>query len=426
MNLYEWLIVATFFGGYLLIIFEHNLRTDKATAALMMAVLCWGFQFMDPANTLEYNSHLLSEHLSEISQIVFFLLAALTIVETINAHGGFSLLTRFLRFRSKKKILWISSFVTFFLSAIIGGLTVTIVMLSVLNKLVRSRRDQLIIGSAIVIAANAGGAWAPIGDITTTMLWVGGQVSALEVMRSLILPSLSCLITSIFVLNLMLKGEVEDQAPIAGHAKAPKGRFVCITAITALVMVPIFRYITGLPPFMGMLTALTVIWIITDLFHRSNENRSHLLVNTHISRIDLPGIIFFLGILLAVDALDASKLLFSFAQSLEDWLPSHSWLAASIGISSALVDNVPLVAATQKMFLISDFPMNHSLWKMIAYTAGTGGSILIIGSAPGVAFMSLFHVSFFWYFKHVALPAFIGFFAGFGVYLLQEGIFTVF
>lgn len=426
MNIYEWLIVATFFGGYLLIIFEHNLRTDKATAALMMAVLCWSFQFMDPANTLDQNSHLLSEHLSEISQIIFFLLGALTIVETINAHGGFALITRFLRFRSKKKILWISSIVTFFLSAIIGGLTITIVMLSVLSKLVKTRKDQLILGSAIVIAANAGGAWAPIGDITTTMLWVGGQVSALEVMRALILPSLTCLVVSIFVLNLMLKGEVEHEAFIAGHVQAPKGRLICVTALIALVMVPVFRYVTGLPPFMGMLTALTVIWIMTDLFHQANEDRNHLLVNTHLCRIDLPGIIFFLGILLAVDALDASKLLFSFAQTLENLLPSYPWLAASIGISSALVDNVPLVAATQKMFLLSDFPIDHTLWKMIAYTAGTGGSILIIGSAPGVAFMSLFHVSFFWYFKHVAFPALIGFFAGLGVYLLQDGVFQIF
>lgn len=413
----NYLMILFFVVGYFLIAIEHYTKVNKATVALLMAVGCWALQF---ATADPNHAHMgsLEHELASISQTVFFLLGALTVVEVINQHKGFNAISKLINFRSKKTMLWVVSIITFILSGILDNLTTTVVMLSLLKKLVDEGEERLIIGGAIVIAANAGGAWTPIGDITTTMLWIGGQLSTLGVIKTLWLPSVVCTVVSAFFLSFFLKGNFEKREIFPSDEKEPLGNFILILGVLLLVFVPIFKVLTGLPPFMGMLLALGVLWLITDLAHYKEEDRDHLRVPNIFTKIDFSGVFFFLGILLCVGALYSAGLLGELAGWLHSTIGSLPVISLAIGFASAIIDNVPLVAATMGMYGLDQFPTDHTFWNMIAYCAGIGGSILVIGSAAGIAFMSLEKVDFLWYLRRISLPATLGYLAGFGVYLL--------
>jgi len=410
-------MVIAFFIGYFLIVIEHITHINKATVALLMAVVCWIFQFGSQAWTHEENIKFLGKHLSEISQVIFFLIGALAIVEIINAHNGFKMISDHLKINSKKTMFWAVGFITFFLSSVLDNLTTTIVMIAFLQKLIEKGEDRLIFGSGIVIAANAGGAWTPIGDVTTTMLWIGGQITAFSIIREVFLPSLACLVVSFFFLSFALKGNFIFNENIEEEPELPFGRLIFFLGIGLLILVPVFKVITGLPPFMGILFALSVLWLTTDLLHRKCEERQNLRVPYVLSKIDLSAALFFLGILLCIDALESAGILHHLAIFLDQTVGSSKMIAVLIGLTSAIVDNVPLVAGAMGMYSLEVYPTDSTFWSLVAYTAGTGGSILIFGSAAGVVFMSLEKANFFWYLKRVSLPALLGFFAGVLVYL---------
>jgi len=410
-------ITLFFIAGYSLIIFEHSVKINKATTALMMGVLCWAFQFAN-GNSSEINMQHLSGHLANISQVIVFLLGALIIVEIINAYQGFDLILKFLKTNSKRKILWIVGFLSFFFSAILDNLTTALVMISLMQKVIKNPKDRLLIGGGIVIAANAGGVWTPIGDVTTTMLWIGGQISTFNTIRDLFLPSFISFIASFACLSCMLKGEIES-APMVQPKVSTFSLGIFFLGIGSLVFVPIFKMTTGLPPFMGIMFGLSVLWLVTDFInHREKNSIKGLKVSEIVSRIDLSGPLFFLGILLTVSALESSNLLAAFANWLEGSLSSPPLIAALIGAASSIVDNIPLVAATMGMYGMTQYPIDSQFWQLIAYCAGTGGNLLIIGSAAGVVFMSLEKVSFSWYLKKMTFPAFIGYISGIMVYFI--------
>lgn len=411
-------ILAVFVCGYALIIFEHNFKINKASAALLTAIAAWTVYFLGCQTDHSEGMKTLGEHFSSVAQIVFFLLGAMTIVELIDSHRGFKIVTDFIHVTSKKKMLWLTAFIGFFLSSVLDNLTSTIVMVSLLRKLIPDKEEQKIFGAMMVIATNAGGAWTPIGDVTTTMLWINGQISTLGIMKALFVPSIVCIAVPVFLQSFFLKGKYPPPAHLDMHKAEPKSRLVFWMGVGALVFVPIFKALTGLPPFMGILLGLGIMWLITDLVHYKHEDRQHLRVPHILTRVDVSSSLFFLGILLAVNTLEVSGLLDAFALFLNTHLPSQELIAGLIGIISAIIDNVPLVAATMGMYDLSQFPTDSKLWEMIAYAAGTGGSILVIGSAAGVAFMGLEKVTFMWYFKRVSLLAFLGYIAGFLAYIL--------
>jgi NhaD family Na+/H+ antiporter len=415
-----YLILLAFGLGYILIVFEHNLKINKASAAIVMAILCWMFVFLGNESSLNENVIILSENFSNVVQIVFFLLGAMTIVELIDSHKGFKIVTDFISVRSKVKLLWATSLIGFFLSSVLDNLTSTIVMISLLRKLVPDKEEQKFFGAMMVIATNAGGAWTPIGDVTTTMLWIGGQISTVGIMKSLFIPSIICLLAPLICMSFFLKGsypEISKEKRDLAKPE-PKSKLVFWMGVASLVFVPILKASTGLPPFMGILLGLGIMWLVTDLVHYKHEERTHLRVPHILTRVDVSGVLFFLGILLAVSSLEVIGVLKEAAVWLSDKLPTESTLAFLIGIISAVIDNVPLVAATMGMFDLSAYPQDSRLWEMIAYAAGTGGSILVIGSAAGVAYMGLEKVDFLWYFKRISLLALIGYVAGFASYFL--------
>ncbi|MBA3816971.1 MAG: sodium:proton antiporter NhaD [Parachlamydiaceae bacterium] len=413
-------MIAIFICGYFLITIEHLIRIDKATIALLMGVLCWLIQFInDPTLSCGDSLTCLGEHLSSISQIIFFLLGALVIVELINVHKGFAIISDMIRMRSKRKLFWVVGFITFFMSAILDNLTTTIVMITLLRGLINEGEDRLLIGAGVVIAANAGGAWTPIGDVTTTMLWIGGQVSTLPVMRDLFLPSLISMIVVFTALSLFLKNDfTPKKINVSEKGLEPKGILIFFLGVIALISVPILKMLTGLPPFMGILLGLSVMWLVTDIVHRKHKDRDRLRVPSVLAHIDMSSLLFFLGILLAIDAMDAAKILQALAQWFNHYIGNENVIATLIGLASAIVDNVPLVAASMGMYTLEQYPQDHQFWQLIAFCAGTGGSILIIGSAAGVVYMGLEKVNFLWYLKRISLPALIGYFAGIATYLL--------
>lgn len=408
-----------FFVGYFFITIEHYTKVNKSTCALLMAIACWIVQFASMDASHEESMQFLGEHVSSISQVIFFLLGALTVVETINQHKGFKIISDAISVNSKRALLWTIGLLTFFLSGVLDNLTTTIVMISLLQKLLPEGEDRLIIGGGVVIAANAGGAWTPIGDVTTTMLWIGGQLSTFQVMKELFFSSFASAAIALGCLSTMLKGSFEK--PILLNEEKPLepyGKLVFYLGIGSLVFVPFFKALTGLPPFMGMLFALGMLWLTTDLLHRHYVERYHLRIPHVLTKIDLSGTLFFLGILLCIDALETAGILTDLAHFLEHSLGNLSVIAVLIGLASAVVDNVPLVAATMSMYDLSQIPQDSSFWQLIAYCAGTGGSILIIGSAAGVVFMGLEKVDFLWYVKRISLSAAIGYFVGVFLYLL--------
>ncbi|PIS02526.1 MAG: sodium:proton antiporter [Chlamydiae bacterium CG10_big_fil_rev_8_21_14_0_10_42_34] len=412
------MIIAVFIVGYIAIIFEHNIKVNKTASALLMAVLAWMFLFL-----VKQDVHALGEKVNDISQIIFFLLGAMTLVEVIDVHKGFKVVTDLIQTNSKKKMLWIIGFATFFLSAILDNLTTTIVMVSLLRKIVPDHKERMLLGALVVIAANAGGAWTPIGDVTTTMLWINGNITTLSVMKALILPSLVSLIVALILMGWNLKGTYPNLVERA-HKEVvePGSRIVFYSGVGALVFVPIFKALTGLPPFMGILISLGMLWLITDILHAPYETRQHLRIPQILSRIDTSGVLFFLGILLCISALDVAGILQHLAVFLDQTIGNISVIATLIGMISAIIDNVPLVAAGMGMYSMQTYPVDSYLWQMLAFCAGTGGSILIIGSAAGVAFMGLEKVNFIWYVKKVSLVALISYLSGVAAFMLQHAV----
>jgi len=418
MNIYDILILITFIVGYFFITIEHQTKINKTSIALLMATVCWVFQFANQHDTHAQNLSHFYEHLSGVSQIIFFLLGALTIVEVINVHKGFNIILDCIKIRNKRKLLWFIGFITFFLSAVLDNLTTTIIMITLLRRMLSQGKERLLLGGAVVIAANAGGAWTPIGDVTTTMLWIDGQVSTLSIMKTLFIPSLICMVAAFLCISWFLKGDFKITKRDETEETEPYSTAIFWLGICCLIFVPIFKIITGLPPFMGMMFGLAFLWFFTDLVHSKYEERKHLLVPHIMTKIDISSVLFFLGILLCIDALSTAGLLNSLAGWMDRVIGNSHIIAVSIGLASAVIDNVPLVAAAIGMYDLTQFPADSDFWNLIAYCAGTGGSILVIGSAAGVAFMGLEKVDFFWYFKKVGIPAAVGYFAGIGVYQL--------
>jgi len=413
------MLVLIFVLGYLAIALEAKIHVNKTASALLMAVLAWATVFLIRGHSPDDDVASLSEHLGEVCQIIFFLLGAMALVELIDAHKGFKVVTDAIRTSSKKKLLWVLGFVTFFLSAVLDNLTTTIVMVSLLRKLVTEREDRLLLGSMIVVAANAGGAWTPIGDVTTTMLWINGNITTWGIMKALFLPSLVALAASLVLMGRHFRGSyVGIIGKIQEEKQEPGAKLDFGLGLGGLVFVPVFKALTGLPPFMGILIAVGVLWLVTDLMHHKHEERKVLRVPHILSRIDTSGVLFFLGILLCIGALDSVGLLKSLAGWVGNYVSSSNTIAVLFGLISAVIDNVPLVAAGMGMYDFALFPPDHSFWQLLAYCAGTGGSMLVIGSAAGVAFMGMEHVDFMWYVRRVSLVALVGYFAGVGVYLL--------
>jgi Na+/H+ antiporter NhaD/arsenite permease-like protein len=416
-------LAAVFIIGYLAIAFEHSLKVNKAASALLTGVVCWTIYIVGGDQHL-VNEQLL-HHLADIAQIVFFLLGAMAIVELIDAHDGFDLITTRIRTRSRRKLIVIISVLSFFLSALLDNLTTSIVMMSLVRKIVPDETDRGYYGGLVIIAANSGGAWSPIGDVTTTMLWVGGQITPLAVMARVIIPALVSVVVPALWLARTLKGQLAEpvDVPTPGVEEAPTSPgervLIFVAGSLALASVPVFKIVTHLPPFMGMFLALAVLWTLGEIIHKrkNDEARDHLSVAGALQRVDSQSILFFVGILLAISALQSDGLLGSLAGHLDRSIGNVDLITIAIGLSSSIVDNVPLVAAAQGMYSITHFPPDHHFWLFLAYCAGTGGSILIIGSAAGIAVMGIQRITFGWYVRHLSLPALLGYLAGALVYL---------
>lgn len=427
----EAVVIILFVVGYLAIALEHPIKINKTASALLTGVLCWTIYAVWSPDHIEEIGHHLGEHLGEIAAILFFLMGAMTIVELVDAYQGFKIITDRINTRNPKKLLWIICLVTFFLSAILDNLTTAIVMISLIRKLVPNKDMRLFFAGMIVIAANAGGAWSPIGDVTTTMLWIGGQISSGNIMITLFLPSVVCMVVPLIYLQFTLKGELghagshKESSGEHGHGtgKPIKGQLtMLIMGVGGLISVPVFKTVTHLPPYLGMLLALGVLWVVSELINPDMdeaEKRPYTAAGA-LTRIDVPSVLFFLGILLAVGALQSMNILTSFSGWLDSTLGDQRIIITLIGMLSAIVDNVPLVAASMGMYDMNVYYQDHLIWEMLAYCAGTGGSILIIGSAAGVAVMGMEKIDFIWYLKRISLLAMLGYFAGAIIYLIIQ------
>ncbi len=422
-----WLILLIFVLGYAAITLEHTINLNKAASALVTGVLCWTVLVLTVPDH-ETVLHALEAHLGEVSGILFFLLGAMVIVELIDAHDGFDLITERIHTTDIRRLLWLVCGITFFLSAVLDNLATTIVMVSLLRKLIDDREQRLLFVGMVVIAANAGGAWSPLGDVTTTMLWIGGQITPLNIVKMLLLPSLVCLIVPLTILSLRLKGRISPPEAVhstsAGATPLEKN-IVFSVGVGALLFVPVFKTVTHLPPFMGMLLCLGILWIVTEIIHSGKDEgeKGLLSVNHALRKIDTPSILFFLGILIAISALQSVGVLGTLAEWLDRTVGDITAIGIIIGFLSAVLDNVPLVAATQGMYSLEQYPTDHYFWEFLAYCAGTGGSALIIGSAAGVAAMGMEKIDFFWYVKRITVWAVLGYLAGAAAYVLQYQFF---
>ncbi len=419
------LITLVFVVGYIAITLEHSLKIDKAATALVTGVLCWTFYILAGHDKVAV-AHELTEHMGEIAEILFFLLGAMVVVELMDAHDSFEIVTERIRTTDKRKLLWLLCGITFFMSALLDNLTTTIVMVSLLRKLISDREDRLLFIGLTVVAANAGGAWSPMGDVTTTMLWIGGQVTAFNIITMLLLPSLVCIVVPLLIISRRTKGKViapVSEAVENGLMTTSRERnTVFALGLGVLLFVPAFKTLTHLPPFMGMLLGLGVMWIITEMIHSGKdevEKGTRSVVHA-LRKIDTPSIMFFLGILVAVAALQSVGQLTDLAAWLDRTVGNITFIVVIIGFLSAIVDNVPLVAAAQGMYTLDQFPTDHYFWEFLAYCAGTGGSALIIGSAAGVAAMGMEHIDFFWYMRRITGWAVIGYLSGVVVFLIQN------
>lgn len=421
-------LVVIFIFAYAAIALEHPIRINKAASALVGAGLLWTVYAVSQGDPPKVGAEL-GESVMATAQIIFFLMGAMTIVEVVDAHNGFDVVTRRIRTSKLSTLLWLVGGVTFFLSAILDNLTTTIVMVSLMRKLLARQDDRLFFAGIIIIAANSGGAWSPIGDVTTTMLWIGGQITTLAIITGVFLPSVVSLLVPLAITAYTLRGrEVVSRA--AGEGDAGGGArttefergLMFFLGLGILVAVPVFKTVTHLPPFLGILFGLGIVWLVGDLLHRNKDDvfRQRLTLTHALSRIDMSSIVFFIGILLAVATLEHTHILTSLAQWLDRVVGRQDVIVMIIGIASAVVDNVPLVAASMGMYSLEQYPPDHFLWEFLAYCAGTGGSILVIGSAAGVAAMGLEKIHFFWYVRRISGLALAGYLAGAAVYLLEH------
>ena len=452
----ETLIIVVFIIGYVCIALEHTIKVNKTASAILTGVICWTlFALSSPSESLLESSYFgnyveglkielgsrsgdiapqelfvgfvgseLSSHLAKISEILFFLTGAMTIVELVDSHRGFSFITDRIKTKNAKSLLWIICWVTFFLSSVLDNLTTSIVMVSLIRKLIPYKETRLFFAGMIVIAANAGGAWTPIGDVTTTMLWIGGQISTIGIMEVLVLPSILCMLVPLIYLSFTMKGELgshnSESAAKTSMESVGGGKLMLMLGVGALISVPIFKTYTHLPPYIGMLLGLGILWVVSELIHRDLDEsvKKNYTAAGALARIDVPSVLFFLGILLAVGSLESMQTLHHLAEYLAQTLGDNRIIITLIGLMSAVVDNVPLVAASMGMYSLETYPQDHLIWEYLAYCAGTGGSILIIGSAAGVAVMGMEKIDFIWYTKRISLIALMGYFAGAATYLL--------
>ena len=416
------LLIIVFVIAYAAIALEHPLKVNKSAPALVGAGLLWTIYAVFTGHVTEQ----LNETLSATAQIVFFLMGAMTIVEVVDAHDGFDVITDKIKTTRMTTLLWLVGFVTFFLSAVLDNLTTTIVMISLVRKLLGQKEDRLFFAGIIVISANAGGAWSPIGDVTTTMLWIGGQITALAIIKGVFVPSVVNMVVPLSVVSYMLRGKpivcpdkAEDNC--GKYKTTPfESSFMFFAGIIILCAVPVFKTLTHLPPFMGILFGLGLLWLAGELIHRNkeDEDKQHLTLVAALTRIDMSSLVFFIGILLAVATLEHTHILTSLAQWLDKVVGNQAIIVSIFGLVSAIVDNVPLVAASMGMYSMTQFPPDSFLWEFLAYAAGTGGSILIIGSAAGVAAMGIEKIEFFWYVRRISFLAFIGYIGGAVTYVL--------
>jgi Na+/H+ antiporter NhaD/arsenite permease-like protein len=449
------LMVIIFVLGYTAIALEHPLKVDKAASALLLGALTWVAYILGAADifhsgiSVAWNDFLalnpdadthegmvdfivhnqIIEHLGEISEILFFLLGAMTIVELVDQHQGFKLITDKISTTKKTKLLWIISFLTFFMSAALDNLTTTIVMIALLRKLISDKQTKWFYASMVVLAANAGGAWSPIGDVTTIMLWIGGQVTAANIIAMVFVPSLITMIIPVLFLSFTMKGNVSRPVLSAEDSKdytTPfERKLLLFMGVGALLFVPVFKTYTHLPPYMGMLFGLGVLWVTTEILHKhkEGEDKRRLSVVGVLRKVDIPTVFFFLGILSAVASLQSAGHLSLLAGWLDNVTNKNIYVInTAIGLLSSVVDNVPLVAGAMGMYPVQElghFAVDGVFWELLAYTAGTGGSILIIGSAAGVAAMGMEKIDFIWYMKRISLLALLGYFAGIAAYWLQ-------
>ncbi len=464
-------MVVIFVLGYTAIALEHPLKVDKAASALIIGSLTWVVYILGSSDILpmldadgnylstawgkylalhpDANNHEgmlhfighseILHHLGEVAEILFFLLGAMTIVEIVDQYQGFTIITDRIKTKNKVKLLWVLSFLTFFMSAALDNLTTTIVMVALLRKLIEDKKTRWFFASMVVLAANAGGAWSPIGDVTTIMLWIGGQVSTLKIISGVIIPSLFTMLIPLVVVSFIMKGDVTrpsiDEGKEEHEVPDWQQKLILIWGVSSLLFVPIFKTVTHLPPYLGMLLGLGILWVLTEILNinrEESEGGHKLTVVGVLTRVDVPTVLFFLGILLAVSSLQSAGHLSMLAKALDKSLGNVYLIGLAIGILSSIVDNVPLVAGAMGMYPVTDpsvvevtsyaynYIQDGVFWEFLAYTAGTGGSILIIGSAAGVAAMGLEKIDFIWYTKRISLLAFLGYLGGAGVYYLQH------
>lgn len=445
-----YIMIVLFVVGYLCIALEHPLKVNKAAFALFLGVTMWvlyilggesifdvtqfgagfeAFKAEHPTSAHPFidflTTHELIEHLGDIAEILFYLMGAMTVVELIDTYEGFSIITDHIKTTNKVKLLWTLAFITFFFSAILDNLTTAIVMVALLRKLIPDKHDRWFFGGVVILAANAGGAWSPIGDVTTIMLWVAGKVSTGAVMVHAFLPSLISMIIPLIVISFFEKGEIDvskrQVETKESNIPAWQRNLIFTMGILALVFVPVFKILTHLKPYMGIMLGLSILWIVTEILHKTNQKQmQHFTISGVLTRIDLPTILFFLGILLAVAGLQSAGHLSMLAGGMDTVFHGNYYVIDTIiGALSSIVDNVPLVAGVMGMY---DFPIDHTLWVYLSYCAGTGGSLLIIGSAAGVAVMGMEKIDFVWYLKHITPYALLGYLAGAGFYLLEDKI----
>jgi Na+/H+ antiporter NhaD/arsenite permease-like protein len=416
-------LISVFIFGYLLISLEDVIKINKTAVALYTGIISWVVYVLNSGNAEDFTTDLTLQ-LGGISEILFFLMGAMTIIELIDIHRGFDVITNRIKTTNKSKLIWMIAIISFFLSALLDNLTTSIVMISLIRKLIDDKEEMKLYAGVLIIAANAGGAWSPIGDVTTTMLWIGGQITSNNIMKTLFIPSVISLLVPLFILTFNMKGDLKrvekDEAKAKKKEKVQGSWRMLIGGLAALVFVPIFKSVTHLPPYMGMLLGLSMVWILSELIHfkKDEQAKKPFTAVYALSKIDASSVLFFLGILLAVGALEQAHILHDLANWMSATVGNIDVIVFCMGLFSSIVDNVPLVAATMGMYSLADFPVDNQLWEFTAYCAGTGGSILIIGSAAGVAVMGATKISFFWYLKNISWLALIGYLSGAAYFIL--------
>ncbi|MBI4653830.1 MAG: sodium:proton antiporter NhaD [Nitrospirae bacterium] len=424
------MVAVVFVLAYTMIALEHPIKINKSATALLATGLMWTlYSFASPLG-VEGVIHQLTEKLAETAAIVFFLICAMTIVEVTDSHGGFEVITSRIKATKLISLLWIIGFITFYLSSILDNMTTTIVMVALMKRLLKDHKQRLFFAGIIVIAANAGGAWSPIGDVTTTMLWIGGQITTANIIKGVWIASTINLLVPLIIATVFfkfLKGDVVPPDKVKNgvtNTSQFEKNLMFFMGMGSLIFVPIFKAVTHLPPYLGILFALGVLWMVGNILHRNKpaDEKEHLTLTKALRRIDMASVVFFIGILLAVATLSANGMLPALAKWLDIKLGNQALIVIIIGLVSAIVDNIPLVAASMGMYPLSQFPTDSFLWEFMAYCAGTGGSILIIGSAAGVAAMGLEKIEFFWYARRIGPLAFAGYFAGVAAYIIQYNL----